>query len=81
MAECIVVATKGKKDGKTGRGTFISLSHRPRSVLEAIAVANTIYRHDGIRRLEDEPSGGDALKVGDDSRGYALNCPLQIDKA
>lgn len=81
MAECIVVATKGEKNNNTGRGTFISLYHRPRSVLEASVVANTIYRHDSIRQLEDEPSGGDPLKVGDDLLGHALNCPLQIDSA
>ncbi len=81
MAECIVVATKGKTNDRTGRGTFISLNHRPRSVLEASVVANTIHGHDSIRRLEDEPSGGDPIKVGDDLLGYALNCPLWISKA
>ncbi len=81
MAECIVVATKGEKNDNTGRGTFISLNHRPRSVLEASVVANTIHRHHSIRRLEDEPSGGDPLKVGDDSLAHVLNCPLWIDKA
>ncbi len=81
MAECMVVATKGKKTDNTGRGRFISLTHRPRSVLEALEIVNTTYRLDSIRRLEDEPSGGDPLKVGDDSFGHALNCPLWIDKA
>ncbi len=81
IAECIVVGTKGKKNNNTGRGTFISLNHRPRSVLEASIIANTIHRHDSIRRLEDEPSGGDPLKIGDDSIGHALNCPLWVDKA
>ncbi|RKU08693.1 hypothetical protein C6501_16260 [Candidatus Poribacteria bacterium] len=81
MAECIVVATKGEKNNNTGRGTFISLNHRPRSVLEASVVANAVHRHDSIRRLEDEPSGGDPLKVGDDLLGHALNCPLWTDKA
>ena len=80
MAECMVVATKGKNH-KTGRGTFISLNHRPRSVLEALEIANTIDRLDNLRQLEDEPSGGGSLKVGDDSLGHALNCPLQIDGA
>ncbi len=81
MAECIVVATKGKKTDNTGRGRFISLNHRPRSVLEALEIASTTYRLDNLRRLEDEPSGGDSLKVGDDSLGHALDCPLQIDSA
>ena len=81
MAECMVVATKGKKTDNTGRGRFISLNHRPRSVLEALEIVNNTYRLDSVRRLEDEPSGGNSLKVGDDSLGHALNCPLQIDGA
>ena len=81
MTECMVVATKGKKPNSTGRGTFVSLYHRPPSVLEALEGANSVHRLGNARRLEDEPSGGNLLKVGDDSLGHALNCPLQIDKA
>ena len=81
IAECMVVATKGKKTDNTGRGIFISLNHRPRSVLESLEIANATYTLENLRRLEDEPSGGDMLKVGDDSLGHVLNCPLQIDKA
>ena len=81
IAECMVVATKGKKLNNTGRGRFISLNHRPQSVLEALEIVNTTHRLDSIRRLEDEPSGGDPLKVGDDFLGHALNCPLEIDGA
>jgi hypothetical protein len=81
MAECMVVATKGKKINNTGRGTFISLNHRPRSVLKALEIANTTHRLEKTRQLEDEPSGGDLLKTGDEPLGYALNCPLGTDKA
>ena len=81
MTECMVVATKGKKTDNTGRGTFVSLDHRPPSVLEALELANGIHRLRNVRRLEDAPSGGNLLKAGDDSLGHALNCPLQIDKA
>ena len=81
MTECMVVATKGKKTDNMGRGTFVSLYHRPPSVLEAFEVANSIHRLGNARRLEDEPSGGNLLKVGDDALGHALNCPLQVDRA
>ena len=81
MAECMVVATKGQKTDSTGRGTFISLNHRPQSVLEALEIVNTIHRLEKTRQLEDEPSGGDLLKVGDEPLGHALNCPLWIDRA
>ena len=81
MAESMVVATKGKKTDNTGRGKFISLNHRPQSVLEALEIVSTINRLDSVRRLEGEPSGGDPLKVGDDTLGHVLNCPLQVDSA
>ena len=81
MTECMVVATKGKKTDNTGRGTFVSLAHRPPSVLEALEMVNSIHRLGNTRRLEDEPSGGDPIKVGGDSLGHVLNCPLQIDSA
>ncbi len=79
MAECMVIASKGKENDNTGRGTFISLSHRPRSVLEAFEIAKFTYKIDNLRQLEDAPSGGEPIKVGDDIFGHALNCPLQID--
>ena len=79
MAECIVVATKGKKTDNTGRGTFIPLNYRPQSVIEALEVVNTINRIKRGRRLEDEPSGGDLLKIGGDPIGHALNSPLQMN--
>ena len=81
MAECMVAATKGKKASNTGRGTFISLNHRPRSVLEALEIANAIYRLNSTRRLEDEPSGGDLIKAGNEPLGHVLNYPLALDRA
>ena len=81
MAECMVVATKGKKTDSTGRGIFISLNRRPRSVLEALEIANAAYMFKNLRRLEDAPSGGDPIKIGDDYLGHALNCPLKTDGA
>ena len=50
-------------------------------MLEAFEIVNTIHRLKKGRRLEDEPSGGDLLKVGDEPLGHALNCPLWIDRA
>ena len=80
MAECMLVATKEKNEN-TGRGTFISLNQRPQSVLEALEIANIIHRFNNTRRLEDGPSGGTPLKIGNDVLGYALNCPLNVDSA
>ena len=77
MAECIIVATKGKGTN-TGRGKFICLNQRPQSPLEAFEITNCIIRNNGIYRLEDMPSGGDQIKVGDEILGHKLDCPLLI---
>ena len=75
MAECIIVATKGKGDN-TGRGKFICLNQRPKSLLESFEITNRIIRSNGTYRLEDTPSGGDAIKVGEEILGSMLDCPL-----
>ena len=80
IAECMVVATKGKGQN-TGRGKFISLTRQPRSALEGVAIGNGILRTEGTRRMEDTPSGGDEIKVGDETVGYLLDCPLPVDEA
>ena len=77
MAECMVIATKGIGD-TTGRGKFVCLNHRPESLLEALEIANCINRSQNVRRMEDSPSSGDALKIGDDEIGQILECPLNV---
>ena len=79
MAECIIVATKGKSDN-TGRGKFVCLNQRPQSQLEAFEIANRIIRSNGTYQLEDVPSGGDSIKVGNELLGYMLDCPLPHGK-
>ena len=80
MAECMVVATKGR-GSSTGRGTFISLLHQPRSALENVAIGNGILRIDNTRIMEDTPIGGDELKIGDEVVGHLLDCPLPVGEA
>ena len=75
MAECIIVATKGKGDN-TGRGRFACLHQRPQSLLEAVEIANRVIRSNGTHHLEDTPSGGDPIQVGEETLGYMLDCPL-----
>ena len=75
MAECLIVATKGKGDN-TGRGKFVCLHQRPQSLLESIEIANQVIRRNETYYLEDPPSGGDSIAVGEDILGYMLNCPL-----
>lgn len=75
MAECIIIATKGKDDN-TGRGKFVCLHQRPQSLLESVEIANQVLRRNETHHLEDPPSGGDSIAVGEDILGYMLNCPL-----
>ena len=75
MAECLVVATKGKTEN-IGRGTFVCLDRRPKNHLEASQIAKSIQRLKNVRRLENPPIGGNTIKVGDNIIGHALNCPL-----
>lgn len=75
IAECMIVATKGK--GKTtGRGKFVSLNYRPSSSLEATVIADIIHKNEGTRRFEDSLSGCDLLNIGESTVGQILNCPL-----
>ena len=76
IAECLVIATKGKST-TTGRGTFVCLHRCPVSVLEALEIANQIYRKsDDIRQLESGITGGDPIKVGAEIVGYLMDAPL-----
>ena len=75
MAECLVVAIKGKAEN-TGRGTFVCLHRRPDSHLEALEIAKSIQRLQNVRRFEEPPIGGNPIKIGNETVGCALNCPL-----
>ncbi len=75
-AECIVVATKGVGEN-TGRGKFVCLNRRPQSPLEAMEIANQISKSSGARKLEDAPSGGDIVSVGNVKSGQMLDCPIK----
>ena len=75
MAECMVIADKGKRKN-TGRATFVCLSQRPDSTLAARAVADSIHRQPIARRLEDDAFGGEPVKVGDVTMAQMLECPI-----
>ena len=77
MAECMIVAKKGKT-ATTGRGKFICLNARPQNDLEAIALADYITKTVDARALEDSPSGGNIIRIGDEPVGQMLRCPLPV---
>ena len=75
MRECMVVATKGV-GANTGRAKFVCLTERPDSLLTAQTLANQIRHQTAIRRLEDEPNGGDELRIGEHLAGHVLDAPI-----
>ena len=76
MAECLVVATKGKPKN-TGRGIFICLTLSLSGELEALEVAKQIRRFkSNSRHLEDGMGGGDPLMIGDATIGQVISAPL-----
>ncbi len=75
IAECLVIATKGVSTS-TGRGVFVCLHRRPAGGLDVLEIANQIHRIRDIRRLENGVTGGNPIKVGDETIGYAIDAPL-----
>ena len=75
MAECMVVATKGL-GSNTGRAKFVCLTKRPDSLLSSQLLANQIHNRNAVRCLEDSPSGGVELTIGDNLAGYMLDAPI-----
>ena len=82
MAECLVVATKGTVESDTGRAAFVTLHRRPESELEALEVASGIHKiKKELQHLEVEITGGNLIKVGNDTLGSAISAPLGRAKA
>ena len=75
IAECLVVATKGKGTN-TGHGTFVCLKRCPNSELESLEVANQIHNLKDIRRLEDGVNSGSHIYIGNAIAGFAISAPL-----
>ena len=79
MAECLVIARKRVKkvasSGTESRGKFTSVFERPRSLADAAAMSAPRAGHKSIRKIEDGPYGGSALRVGDELRGETLDSP------
>ena len=77
MAECLVVAFKGKERGlpSSRRAHFTSLRHRPHDFAEASAIVRSTIASDEIRQIEDGPYGGTVLTIGDEIVGEMLSIP------
>ena len=77
MAECLVIFRKGKQEGEK-RATFVMLSHRPRSTVEAELLADEISRIRGSGQLPAVESieGRGTIAVGQQNYGGMLDAPL-----
>ena len=76
MAECLVVATKGKRKN-TRRGTFVCLTRCPHGELEALEIVKGLRKFQNTRQLDDDTlSGGDPMQIGDEIIGYVISAPI-----
>lgn len=77
MGECLVVGRKAK--AKKSRATFVVLKECPESPIMGASAATRIRQLLGgkkLRRLEDGPVGGTAVKFGDEVIGHVIDAPL-----
>ncbi len=79
MAECMVIAKKGKPTTKARRAIFAVLSAQPTTALEGETLGhaiNAVLESGGLRKLEDGPFGGSRISLGATDMGEAIDCPL-----
>jgi len=77
MGECLIVAQKSEQASQ--RASFVVLNEAPQSSYFSQRIARQIrsYEQTGtLRRLEDGPSGGSPLRIGEHIIGRALDAPL-----
>lgn len=85
LAEVMTIGTKRKiaRTANDARAIFVVLDDRPTMPLDGYAVADAI-RHSisahGLRKIEDAPLGGTAIRIGDDVVGQAIEAPLPADR-
>ena len=81
IAECLVIGRKLREDEKPSRrAKFISLRHRPDSLVEAAEISKTILSTSTTRRLEDGPYGGNIIYSGTSQSGEMLDAPISDHK-
>ena len=77
MAECLVI---GQRSGRRQmRAVFVILNQAPDYAIYSIEVVQQIRQlmnDNALRRLEDGPTGGNALYFGNEIVGQAIDAPL-----
>ena len=79
MAECLFVASKGRRPDEDRRATFVVLSAQPRDTLAGEQIAEAIANAPDtsqVRTLEGGPYGGTRIVIGTSLYGEMLDCPL-----
>ncbi len=76
IAECLIIAEKHVTSDETGPGRFISLERRPRDMIQAAILAQTISEIEEPRSIDDGPYGGTPIVVGDRPVGELLKFPV-----
>lgn len=85
MGEAMTIGVKrtDAREGNDARAAFVVLDDRPSMPLDGYAVADAIRRSietHGMRKIEDAPLGGTAVRIGDDVVGQAIEGPLPDDR-
>lgn len=85
MGEAMTLGVKREaaRAANDARATFVVLDDRPTMPLDGYAVADAIRRAietRGLRKIEDAPLGGTAIRIGDDVVGHAIEAPLPDDR-
>lgn len=85
MGEAMIVGVKrpAARDGNDARATFVVLDDCPTMPLDGYAAADAIgraIRAHGLRKIEDAPHGGTAIRIGGDLVGHAIEAPLPNDR-
>jgi hypothetical protein len=81
MAEAMILGVKRKaaRRANDARARFVVLNDRPTMPLDGYAAADAIRcaigGHD-LRKIEDAPLGGTAIRIGDHVVGHAIEAPL-----
>ena len=81
MAECLVIGRSlATGERPSGRGTFISLRHRPHDFAEAQELSKAILSRKEMSKLERGPYGGVPIYSGNALMGEKLDAPIDSHK-
>ncbi len=81
IAECLVIARKGRDTDTENTGQFTSLERRPRNMMQASILAKAINDLENPRTIDDGPYGGTPIMIGNDSVGELMKAPITEEES